>query len=177
MKYSIFHTSHCGSTLLACLLSKSIPTLTEPDWVHEIIKIGSAEGRRKFALEHAPDNILVKYSSLVNDVAPFVGGKTVLLYRDLDNHLRHFSKYPNVDLKFEAISWVNKMASAIMSDDIFLIETNVFLKDPENSAKEICKFFKIEYKPLGFEIDFNVKEAGYNRNNIPIVVERKEKDE
>jgi hypothetical protein len=173
MKYSIFHTSHCGSTLLACLLSKSIPTLTEPDWVHDIVKIGSSEQRRKFAIKHAPDNVLIKYSSLVNDVAPFIEGKTVLLYRDLDNHLRHFSKYPNVDLKFEAGLWANKMASAVISNDIFLLETNAFLKDTERAAEAVCKFFEIEYKPLDFKIDFNVKEAGYNHSNTPIVVERK----
>ena len=30
--YSIWHTSHCGSTYLACLLSKSTPTYSEPTW-------------------------------------------------------------------------------------------------------------------------------------------------
>ena len=177
MKYSIFHTSHCGSTLLACLLSKSIPTLTEPDWVHEIVKIGSSEERRNFAKEHSPEDVLVKYSSLVCDVAPFIGGKTVLLYRDLDDHLRKFSTYPGVDLKFEAGAWAHKMSSAIISDDIFLLETNVFLENKEKAAEEICKFFGIEYKPLDFEIDFNVKKRGYNQNNTPIVVERVQIDE
>jgi AAA15 family ATPase/GTPase len=38
MKYSIFHTSRCGSTLLACLLSKSIPTLAEPSWSRQPIE-------------------------------------------------------------------------------------------------------------------------------------------
>jgi hypothetical protein len=177
MTYSIFHTSHCGSTLLACLLSKSIPTLTEPDWVHEIVKISERKERIKFAQDHAPENILIKYSSLVNDIAPYLNGKTVLLYRDLDDHLRKFSTYPNVDLKFEAQVWADKMSNAIGSRNIFLLETNIFLQDTENAVKEVCKFFEIEYKPLGFEIDFNVKKAGYNHNNMPIVVERKEKDE
>jgi hypothetical protein len=175
MKYSIFHTSHCGSTLLACLLSKSIPTLTEPKWVHEIVKIGLSEERHKFAQDNSPENMLVKYSSLVCDVAPFIGGKTVLLYNNIHEHLTKLNSVDkSCNLKFESFFWAQRMFNVMQSPDILLVESNSFLQDTEKTVKEVCKFFEIEYKPLDFKIDFHVKEAGYNHSDTPIVVERKQ---
>jgi len=85
--YSIFHTSHCGSTLLAGMLSESLPTLTEPDWSHRIHKHPGKKNTIEFINSNLTDNTLVKYSSAFCYVAPFVAGKKVFLYRTLQSHL------------------------------------------------------------------------------------------
>jgi len=86
-QYSIFHTSHCGSTLLASMLSKSIPTLTEPSWSHRIYKQPGKTNTINFISSNLVDNTLVKYSSMYCYVAPLVGGKKIYLYRTLQSHL------------------------------------------------------------------------------------------
>lgn len=86
-QYSIFHTSHCGSTLLASMLSKSIPTITEPSWSHRIHKQPGKTNTINFISSNLVDNTLVKYSSMYCYVAPLVDGKKIYLYRTLQSHL------------------------------------------------------------------------------------------
>jgi hypothetical protein len=86
-QYSIFHTSHCGSTLLASMLSKSIPTITEPSWSHRIHKQPGKINTINFLSSNLVDNTLVKYSSMYCYVAPLVDGKKIYLYRTLQSHL------------------------------------------------------------------------------------------
>ena len=86
-QYSIFHTSHCGSTLLASMLSKSIPTITEPSWSHRIHKQPGKTNTINFLSSNLVDNTLVKYSSMYCYVAPLVDGKKIYLYRTLQSHL------------------------------------------------------------------------------------------
>lgn len=86
-QYSIFHTSHCGSTLLASILSKSIPTITEPSWSHRIHKQPGKTNTINFISSNLVSNTLVKYSSMYCYVAPLVDGKKIYLYRTLQSHL------------------------------------------------------------------------------------------
>lgn len=161
--YSIFHTSHCGSTLLACLLSKSILTLTEPSWSHKIRFMDSIEDKVKLVEANHTKNTLVKYSSLVCDVAPHISGKKVFLYREYQDHI---SKLQSVDKKQEGLFWCFRFANLIKAKDVLFIEYNYFLNNQQQVAKEVCDWFGIEYIPV--KIDFHVKQAGYNHQDKPI---------
>jgi len=169
MKYSIFHTSHCGSTLLACLLSKSIPTITEPDWVHKAVNIQTLEEKVKFVNKHQKENILVKYASLICDVMPDVSGKKVFLYRNFEDHLRKLGSHgnPNFNIQKEAIFWAQRFLHATISQDVLYLQTEYFLNNKEEALNQVCDHFGIEYKPTK-DINFNVKEAGFNHRNKPI---------
>ena len=167
MKYSIFHTSHCGSTLLACLLSKSMPTLTEPDWVHKALHIHNIEEKIKFINNRHKENTLVKYTSLICDVMPEVKGKKVFLYRNFEDHLRKLAEKPNFNIQKEAIFWSQRFLMATASQDVLYLQTDYFLNNKEEAVKLVCDHFGIEYKPTK-NIDFHVKEAGFNHRNKPI---------
>jgi len=167
MKYSIFHTSHCGSTLLACLLSKSIPTLTEPDWVHKGIDITNIEEKAKFINNHHKENVLVKYSSLICDVMPDISGKKVFLYRNFEDHLRKLAEKPNFNMQKEAIFWTQRFLHATISQDVLYLQTEYFLNNKKEALNLVCDYFGIKYKPTK-DIDFHVKEAGFNHSNKSI---------
>ena len=94
MNYSIFHTSHCGSTLLAALLSQSLPTITEPRWSHQIKNHKSKEDIKKHIESNLIDGQLTKYSSAYTHVAPLVSGKKVFVYRKLNHHLQKMVSNP-----------------------------------------------------------------------------------
>jgi len=170
LKYSIFHTSHCGSTLLACMLSKSIPTLTEPDWSHDARNIEDIWEKVDFVKQHHPQETLVKYSSLICDVAPHIEGKKVFLYRNFEDHLRKLAQGApiNFNIAGEALFWNQRFAWAIISKNVLYLQTEYFLKNKEEAVKLVCEHFEIQYKPV--EVLFNVKKFGYNHHNTPIKV-------
>jgi len=161
--YSIFHTSHCGSTLLACLLSKSVPTLTEPSWSHNIKFVDSIEDKVKLVEANHKENTLVKYSSLVCDVAPYIAGKKVFLYREYQDHI---NKLQPVDKEQEGLFWCFRFANLIKAKDVLFVGSNYFLENQQKVAKEVCDWFDIEYVPI--KINFHVKQAGYNNRDEPI---------
>ena len=168
MKYSIFHTSHCGSTLLACMLSNSIDTVTEPKWTHDIRKESSIDNKMKLVTDNHKDNLLVKYPSLVTEVAPNVEGKKVFLFRNIIDHLQYLEKNTEEpgDIN-EAKFWLFRWQNLLESKDVLFMQHEQFINNKEQACKEICKHFDIEYKPAK-TIDFHVKEAGYNHNDEPI---------
>lgn len=86
-QYSIFDTSHCGSTLLASMLGKSIPTIIEPSWSYRIHKQPGKTNTTNFISSNLNDSILVKYPSAYCYVAPLITGKKIYLYRTLQSHL------------------------------------------------------------------------------------------
>jgi len=169
MKYYIFHTSHCGSTLLSCLLSKSIVTYAEPDWSHKLKNMATIEEEIKAIEENHQDNTIVKYSSKVTDVMPFTEGKKVFLYRNFEDHIRKLSNvYSNFNATTEAVEWSRRFLNASLAKDCLYMQSNYFIENQQEACKIICNHFNIEYKPLLKEIDFHVKEAGFNNNNNPI---------
>lgn len=168
MKYSIFHTSHCGSTLLACLLSRSIKTFTEPDWVHKAIDISNIEEKIKFINSHHKEKTLVKYSSLICDSMPDLSGKKVFLYRNFEEHLRKLAEKPNFNIQKEAIFWAQRFLHATISQDVMYLQADYFLKNRQEAVKLVCTHFGIEYIPVNLPDDFNAKENGYNHTNKPI---------
>jgi hypothetical protein len=153
MKYSIFHTSFCGSTLLACLLSKSINTLAEPSWscmsIHEI----------DFNKNHL-DGQLVKYPSMAYQLIPNIDSKIVFLYRNFDDHLNKLESVREINRQEEAFLWSLRFSYATQAKNIIFIESNYFLNNQKETCQLICDYFGIEYKPI--EINFHVKDAGFN---------------
>jgi len=173
--YSIFHTSHCGSTYLSALLSKSLPTLAEPDWSHQVY---NQENPLGFIEQHQKDNEIVKYSSVCCYLMPLIEGKKVFLYRKLHDqiqkkkdcqavafHLNVMEKrfHPKTKLiehdyspkLIQATLWADRMFWAIDSKDIMFVEANDLFKNPQFIAKQICEFFGITYVPV--DINFHVK--------------------
>lgn len=199
MKYSIFHTSHCGSTLLASLLSKSIPTLTEPLWSHEL---KDKEDQISYINKNHSNGQLVKYSSVYCHLMPQVEGKKVFLYRSLASHIKkmkdsldtpfHLSAMtPNLHKKtqfwdmgttettIQTLLWMDRCFWAIDSKDLLLVNADDLFDDPQKIAMKVCRFFEVEYIPV--EINYHVKLANLNHssepinlNNVDIKVEYKE---
>lgn len=189
MKYSIFHTSHCGSTLLASLLSKSIPTLTEPSWSHEL-------KNKENPIEHIEknhlDGQLIKYSSVYCYLMPQTEGKKVFLYRPLISHLNKLKNSqeitfhlnvmtPNFHHKtkswdmgatettIQTLLWMDRCFWTIDSKDVLLVNAQDLFDDPQKVARKVCRFFEIEYVPV--EINYQVKLANLNHSNEPINVD------
>jgi len=161
MKYSIFHTSFCGSTLLACLLSKSINTLAEPSWA--CLPIDQVD----FNKNHI-DGQLVKYPSMAYKLIPNIDSKIVFLYRNFDDHLNKLESVREINRQEEAFLWSLRFSYATQAKDIIFIESNYFLNNQKETCQLICDYFGIEYKPI--EIDFHVKQAGYNHRDTPIEI-------
>jgi hypothetical protein len=142
-----------------------VPTLTEPSWSHSIRFIDNIDDKLKLVKENHKDNILVKYSSLVCDIAPHIKGKKVFLYRDYQDHI---NKLHPLDKEQESLFWCFRFANLIKSKDVLFIECNYFLNNQQQVAKEVCNWFDIEYIPI--EIDFHVKGAGFNHRDQPIKI-------
>jgi hypothetical protein len=166
--FSIFHTSSCGSTLLACLLSKSISSYSEPDWVTEIFTYKDLNEKIERAKECHKPNTLVKYSSLVCEIAPHIEGKKVFLYRNLEDHIKKKQECGCIvgSVAHEAKLWHKRFGYILDSDNVLFIEANHFFDNQQEVVKKVCDHFGIEYIPI--EIDFHVKKAGYHHTNIPI---------
>lgn len=162
MKYSIFHTSHCGSTLLACMLSSSVDTVTEPKWSHEIRFTNDMAKKIQLIKDNHKDNLLVKYSSLCTEIAPNIDGKKVFLFRNILDHLNKLQGDTQ-----EAKFWLYRWTNLLDSSDVLFMSFEQFMEDKHKACKDICNHFEIEYKPVK-DIDFHVKQAGYNHNDTPI---------
>lgn len=199
MNYSIFHTSHCGSTLLATLLSQSLPTVTEPHWSHQIRDHKSKEDIQKHIESNLVDGQLTKYSSAYVHVAPLVSGKKVFLYRKLNHHLQKMASnseylhnnlnyvedcgkeyiHPKLkesewgefksDLEKQAYYWMQRYFYMQNEQDVIFVDANELFEDPHNECQQICDFFGIKYNPIN--IPFNVKKAGLNHNDHPITLD------
>lgn len=179
--YSIFHTSHCGSTLLSALLSKSVPAVNEPLWSHAL---GSVEDPMQLVRENHHQGMLVKYSSVYCRLMNQIEGKKVFLYRGLASHVKKLKDHPD-DMKFHfeamkdhlnkrfdninvegsdtlkcSIIWADRCFSAIDSENVLSINADDLFEDPQRVAKKVCRFFGVEYVPT--EITYNVKAAGLN---------------
>jgi hypothetical protein len=186
MKYSIFHTSHCGSTLLASILSKSIPTLTEPSWSHEL---KDKKDPISYINENHLNGHLVKYSSVYCHLMPQVEGKKVFLYRPLVSHTKklknsldtpfHLSAMTpnlhnktkswdmgNTETTIQTLLWMDRCFWAMEAKDLLLIDAKDLFEDQQKVAKKVCRFFEIEYIPV--EINYQVKLANLNHSNEPI---------
>ena len=116
MKYSIFHTSNCGSTLLATLLRNSIETYSEPTWIDKIYLQKTDEFLEEYNYEKwddivkrkklfHKDNTLVKYPSYASFLSNVVTGKKIFLYRDLRDHMEKITSQDKGNTLFRRISY------------------------------------------------------------------------
>jgi len=167
--FAIFNTSRCGSTLLTCLLSKSVTSYSEPDWLHEICDIQDMSKKIEMIKQFHKPNTLIKYSSMHCDVAPHLDCKKVFLYRNFDDHLKKLNPHPQTK-HYEATFWNERFTHMLKSQDVLFIESNYFLNNQQEIAKKVCNHFNIEYVPI--EINFHVKDAGYLHTNTPIDIKK-----
>lgn len=196
-KFSIFHTSHCGSTLLASLVSKSIDTYTEPKWSHSIWKEKTDSDTEKYILENHPDNTLVKYSSVYCYASPHLPDRKVFLYRKLKHHMQKalihldamvgtvewnlavmkHNHHPSVEavplsgshLHACAYLWVDRFLWMREASNVLWIDSDDFFDNPKGTAENVCNHFGVPY--ITIDIPFNVKKAGLNHSDVPIHVD------
>ena len=116
MKYSIFHTSNCGSTLLATLLRNNIKTFSEPTWIDSIYLQKPNEFLKEYnyskwddivkekKLSH-DDNTLIKYPSYASFLSNVVSGKKIFLYRDLRDHIEKITSFQKQSTMFRRLTY------------------------------------------------------------------------
>lgn len=78
----IYHTSHCGSTLLICLLKEVAKVYSEPFWTHQVIN----HDVDFFQHIGQYDNSIIKFPSALCHFAYQSNGKKIFLYQ-LKQHL------------------------------------------------------------------------------------------
>jgi|688.fasta_scaffold482412_2 hypothetical protein len=191
----IYHTSHCGSTLMATLLANSTIVYSEPSWASNLLF------NKDLELTEDYNNIVVKFGS---GYCPFVNnipGKKVFLYRKLKHHLFKIksssyiesiisSKYEHhlnnchsslnpdqfkTDLEKIAFMWLNNVQWIKENKDILWIETNSFLKNKRETIDLVCDHFKID-RVMDFELSnvyvkslgINGKDTAVNDTELPI---------
>ncbi len=188
MKYSIFHTSQCGSTLLATLLKEKRRTYSEPSWAcaGDMSNIFSAE-----------DETIVKYPSFASLACRIMPGKKIFIFRGLKDHLekitskpsamekhllRHYpfnkhvrNLFPKVvadnDLKKLAFVWAHMYLDAFYSQNVLFIDANKFFLEPIITLKLITNFFGFDLvedlEPLNFYVK---KDFLATENNLSEII-------
>lgn len=175
----IYHTSHCGSTLMATLLANSTVVYAEPSWIHNLIQNNKL-------VEELTDNTVIKFQSSFCHYSGHFAGKKVFLYRKLKHHLYKIkssnyidsivsSKYEyhlhhchpllreyqfDSDLEKIAFMWLNIIQWISETPDILWIETNSFLSNKKETMDIVCDYFEID-RVKNFELsNFHVKSFG-----------------
>ena len=155
----IYHTSHCGSTLMATLLANSTTVYCEPPWTSSLLN-----GELEF------DNGTIKFGSGWCPFSSQLPGKKVFLYRKLKHHLfkiksshyieniistkyEHHLKYChpslknfqfNTDLEKIAFMWLNNVQWISDVDDVLWIEANSFFKNKKETMNKVCEHFNLD---------------------------------
>ena len=187
MRYSIFHTSQCGSTLLATLLKEKKRTYAEPPWAcrYDMLNILSAE-----------DETIVKYPSFTSLACRILPGKKIFIFRELSDHLEKitskptamknhlsihypFSKslrnlFPKVnadnDLKKLEFVWAHMYLDDFYSQNVLFIDANEFFLEPIITLKKITNFFKFDpvedLEPLEFYVKKDFLSTENNLSDI-----------
>jgi hypothetical protein len=197
-KFSIFHTSHCGSTLLASLISRSIESYAEPGWSRQLwYRQPNSFNLDRYLSDNHPDNSVIKYSSPLCRVSPHLPDKKVFLYRRLKEHMQkallhgdfiyyqteiHLEAmkdhhHPIVDaiplsgthLHVCAYLWVDRWMWMREASNVLWIDSNDFFDNIKGTAELVCNHFGVPYTTL--DIPFHVKNAGLNKRDTPINVD------
>jgi hypothetical protein len=188
----IYHTSHCGSTLLISLLSTVSASYSEPSWCHKIIhgeNINFYDEIKKY------ENCVIKLPSAFCHFAPKIEDKKIFLYQNLKNHLfkllrlsknnyfyidsyyEYFLKniHPNLkNIEFDNFGkkhvflWANRIFWLLDSKNVLAVNTNVFLADKKNTLNQVCEFFDLEKVEDFSHENYNVKSVGLNHNEIEL---------
>jgi len=185
----IYHTSHCGSTLLVSLLKDVIETYSEPFWSHQVIRhnINFFDNIQQY------QNGIIKLPSGLCHFACQTEGKKIFLYRQLKQHLykilfkkriyyvdyyySYFRRNIHSSLRtieFDTIDkmniflWANRIMWISECPDISWINANEFLSNKKQTLDFVCDYFEVE-KVNNIELaDINVKYIGMNHNDIEL---------
>lgn len=187
----IYHTSHCGSTLMAALLANSTFVYSEPPWAYDLLMNQPTNLINK---SNVDNTIIIKFSSFYCNFSNNLPGPKLFLYRKLahhlfkiktsnyidtiistkyDKHLEHahssLSKYtPESNLERIAFIWLNNIQTIRDSKDILWIESNNFFADKKNTMNTVCDYFKVD-RIKNFEIsNIYVKSLNLIGNEFPI---------
>jgi len=177
--HQIYHTSHCGSTLMATLLANSTIVYAEPSWVNNLIQNDKL-------IEELTNNTVIKFQSLLCHYSGHLSGKKVFLYRKLKHHLYKIktsnytdniisTKYEyhlnhchpslkeyqfHTDLEKIAFIWLNIIQWISETLDILWIETNSFLSNKKETMDIVSDYFEIA-RVKNFDLsNFYVKSFG-----------------
>jgi hypothetical protein len=183
----IYHTSHCGSTLMATLLANSTVVYAEPSWINNLIQ-------NEKLIEELTDNTVIKFQSSLCHYSGYLSGKKVFLYRKLKHHLYKIkssnytdsiisTKYEyhlnhchsslkeyqfHSDLEKIAFMWLNNIQWINESSDVLWIETNSFLSNKKETIDVVCDYFEID-RVKNFDLsNFYVKSFGLLGKETPI---------
>ncbi len=179
----IYHTSHCGSTLMATLLANSTTVYCEPPWTSSLLN-GDLE----------LDNVTIKFGSGWCPFSNELSGKKVFLYRKLKHHLFKIKssnyirsiiskKYEHhldhchpslkefefkTDLEKIAFIWLNNVQWMKEVDDVLWIESNSFFKNKKETMDKVCDHFNLD-RVKNYELsNVYVKSFGLIGNEKPI---------
>lgn len=159
----IYHTSHCGSTLMATLMANSTIVYCEPPWSENILLNRDLEIPKDF------DNIVIKFGSGWCPFSNNLPGKKVFLYRKLKHHLfkiksSHYidniisTKYEHhlnhchpslkefhfqTDLEKIAFMWMNNVQWVREVGDVLWIESNSFFENKKETMNMVCEHFNL----------------------------------
>ena len=154
----IYHTSHCGSTLMATLLANSTTVYCEPSWTSSLL-----DGKLNL------DNVTIKFGSGWCPFSNKLPGKKVFLYRKLKHHLfkiksSHYidsiisTKYEHhltychptlkefqfqTDLEKIAFMWLNNVQWVKEVNDVLWVESNSFFENKKETMNLVCDYFKL----------------------------------
>jgi len=188
----IYHTSHCGSTLLSAMLAPTLNVYTEPTWSHRIAQGLTDDYASQISKYDELD--VVKLPSGLCHYAAQTGGKKVFIYRKLRHHLMEmflnglhyqvdyyfdfmFAKHKHPALEnFNPASlaekhcflWVNRILWMHDAQDVLWLEANSYFSDPVERTKDVAAHFG------GHQFDDiklivrDVKDLGCNHNDTPL---------
>lgn len=186
---SIFHTSHCGSTLLISLLSSVCKSYSEPLWTHNLVR----SGEHSLKLEYVDRDAIIKYPSGLCHLSHQLPGKKIFLYRPLGEHIvkideglqRWYIDYyyeymrtychpslseinPVSDLEKNAFMWLNRYYWVSSSSDFLHINAKKLFEDKVGTLGKVCKY--LELPPIkDYSISkIDVKKAGLNHSTVDV---------
>lgn len=182
----IYHTSHCGSTLLISMLKESASVYSEPSWTHQVIQ----HNINFFHFIDNYDDAIVKLPSGLCHFAYQINGKKIFLYRKLKQHLfkilfqyrtnyiDYYYEYfrsnihPSLkNIEFNTIDkmniflWANRIMWILEDQNITWIESNEFFLNKKKTLNLVCDYFEIsKIDNIKFE-NIHVKSIGMNHND------------
>jgi hypothetical protein len=185
----IYHTSHCGSTLLISLLKDITQAYSEPSWCHQVVQ-NSADFFEN--IENYESGVIKLPSGLCN-YAHKTCGKKIFLYRQLKQHLfkiifnmrvvyidyyySYFRKtiHPSLkNIEFDSIEkmniflWANRIMWISECSDILWINSNDFLSNKRETLDFVCDYFELQKVENIDLAEINVKSIGMNNNNVEL---------
>jgi len=194
----IYHTSHCGSTLMATLLKNSAPVYTEPSWTKTFFQPDCNIVFNRVMKSY--DGSIIKFPSSLCNFAGHFPGEKVFLYRKLKRHLfkrktqksdvhkdpikaiinwayAYNTKYchPSLvgiefdtDLKKMIFMWANRIQWISEVDNVLWIEANNFFENKKEIMNTVCDHLNLP-QVLDYSMsNIYVKGVGMNHSDIEL---------